>query len=142
MPQRDHELDRVADPVRCRPFLSPAADLIEQTTTGYRLWLTGGYDPQGEPDELGRPARYGLSAVGADFELAEHFRWTWQELTATPLLIRRLWFVLLMARREAEAEQAERSSNSGPTTAQDTADTRDYLEQAQAATAQWEATHG
>ncbi len=88
------------------------------------------------------PAGFPLSGPGADFELAEHFRWTWGQLQDTPLTIRRLWFALLMVRREVEAERAERQQASAPPTDQDRREAQDTLAEARAAVAEQEARRG
>lgn len=38
--------------------------------------------------------------------------WTWQELQDTPLVVRREWWGLLEARRQAEADANEKAANS------------------------------
>lgn len=43
------------------------------------------------------------------FELMREMGWTWQELEATPLYVRRYVWDLLVARREAEAAANEKA---------------------------------
>ena len=136
--ERRRELDRQAGHGRRRPFLGPVEELVE----GYRRWATGELDPDGALDSRGVPATFPLSEPGADFELAEHFGWSWQQLQATPLLVRRLWLRLLMVRRKIEADRADSQQASSPPTESDRRNAQAEIAAAQAAEAAREAGHG
>jgi len=131
-------VDRGAGPGRLRPSLNP----VEQITEDYRRWASGELNPDGALDDRGVPAAYPLPEHGIDFELAEAFGWTWEQVQATPLLIRRLWFQFLMVRRVIEAERSERQQAATPPTDQDRRGAQDEIAAAQAAVAAQEARGG
>lgn len=77
-----------------------------------------------------------------DFELAEAFGWTWDQVQATPRLIRQLWFGFLMVRRQIESERSERQQSTAPPTDQDRREAQDTLAEARTAVAEQEARGG
>lgn len=44
-----------------------------------------------------------------DFDLAREMGWTWEQLQAQPLYVRRTWLMFIRMRREAEREAAEKA---------------------------------
>jgi hypothetical protein len=132
VPGGHHQLDRQEDHGGLGPSLSPVAEIVED----FKLWLSGELNLDGPVDERGYPRPYPCPQPGLDFELAAEFRWTWQELQDTPVMIRDLWTRLLMERRAHEAKQLEKTSDSsGAPSAADRREAETAIAEAEAATA-------
>jgi hypothetical protein len=126
-------VDRAEDPGGLRPSLSPLVTTVPPIVEGYRLWLTGDLDLDGQLDERGYPSRYACPPEGLEFELVCELGWTWAELEATPILVRRLWTDLLMTRRAHEAAQLAKTQGHDRPSAQDRAEAARAFEEAAAA---------
>ncbi|MCU1678018.1 MAG: hypothetical protein JWM93_2776 [Frankiales bacterium] len=99
--------------------------------------MSGELNLDGPVDERGFPMPYQCPPAGLDFELAAEFRWTWQELEDTPVMVRDLWTRLLMERRAHEAKQLQKTSGSsgGGPSAADRREAETAIAEAEAATA-------